>query len=72
VRAWLGQMDRLADDLSAVAEDQVRPPADRDLGRATATHLGAEASSGLTALLAFARRGLGRHAGMRKRAISGA
>lgn len=56
--AWLDDLGHQCDDAISVAEDQTAPIADRRLGRAEAKRLLAEAKASLTALLAFARRGL--------------
>jgi hypothetical protein len=58
VRAWLGALEATADELIAVAQDQTDPPGRRELGRALASRMVAEASIAMESLIAFALRGL--------------
>lgn len=58
VRRWLDKMQEDTDDLLAIAHDQTRPFAERDLGRARAIHILKAATESVTNLLVFARRGL--------------
>lgn len=58
LRAWLARVEAVADDALSAGEDQIRSPAERDLGRRQAGRLLAEARSSLARLLDVARRGL--------------
>jgi hypothetical protein len=57
-RAWLADVIARCKAAVAVAEDQTRPPGKRDLGRASARSLLAEAEGALQAQLRCARAGL--------------
>jgi hypothetical protein len=59
-RTWLERLESVALDVIAVAEDQTRPLTQRDIGRAEALRILAEAGPGLEESIAFARRGLPR------------
>jgi hypothetical protein len=58
VRAWLDELQAVALDVIAIAEDQTRPLAQRDIGRAEAVRILVESAGGLEDSIAFARRGL--------------
>lgn len=58
VRRWLDDVQESTDDVIAVAHDQTKPLAQRDLGRARAIHILKAATESVTNLLVFARRGL--------------
>lgn len=55
---WLGLLETAVENAIAVGEDQVRPSAQRDLGRRAARAALAEATHSIESLLAFARAGL--------------
>jgi hypothetical protein len=57
-RTWLDKLEAVALDVIAIAEDQTLPLAQRDIGRAGALRILAEAGPGLEESIAFARRGL--------------
>ena len=54
-RHWLTQIEARVTDLAAVAEDQIAPPAARQLGRAKARELIDDAMQAIEGLIAFAR-----------------
>jgi hypothetical protein len=57
--AWLAEVQRQAEDVASVAEDQTAPPGERRLGRALAGEMLAEATESLEELFAYARAGPG-------------
>lgn len=57
-RAWLASLGEAIDDLYAAAEDQVRPPSRRRLGRAEAKRLVGDARASITEALEHARSGI--------------
>jgi hypothetical protein len=58
VRRWLTSLEAVTDDLISVAFDQTEPIAKRELGRAEASRIAAEATNAIDALIMFACRGL--------------
>lgn len=56
--AWLSSLASACLDLQAVAEDQIRPMAHRDLGRRQARAMVAESTHAIDGLIAHARAGL--------------
>jgi hypothetical protein len=58
VRTWLDGVEAASLDVIAIAEDQTRPLAQREIGRVEAIRIVTEAGSALEATIAFARRGL--------------
>ena len=58
VAEWLTALEATANDLMSIAHDQTDPPGRRELGRALAGRMAAEASSAIDALIAHARAGL--------------
>jgi len=57
-RAWLLQLEARITDLAAVAEDQIAPPAKRQLGRAKARDLIGDACHAIDDLIGIARADL--------------
>jgi hypothetical protein len=57
-RVWLDKLEAVALDVIAIAEDQTRPIARRDIGRAEAVRILVESARGMKDSIAFARRGL--------------
>ena len=62
IRAWLARVETGVDDAIGAAEDQLRPLADRNLGRLQARRIVGEAKGSLARLLASMRAVLPEHA----------
>lgn len=58
IRAWLARVETGVDDAIGAAEDQLRPLADRNLGRVQARRIVGEAKGSLARLLASLRAAL--------------
>jgi hypothetical protein len=58
VRLWLAALETVTQDLIAAAEDQVRPPGERDLGRRAASLMIEESASVVESMLRHARASL--------------
>ncbi len=61
IRAWLARVETGVDDAIGAAEDQLRPLADRNLGRVQARRIVGEAKGSLARLLASLRAALPEH-----------
>jgi hypothetical protein len=61
MRAWLARVETGIDDAIGAAEDQMRPLAERNLGRVQARRIVGEAKGSLARLLASLRATLPEH-----------